>query len=284
MMLRMEYLVCRTAKDGTKLWQYRREVAPSLRSILGCREIKHSLGTSDLGVAQKRWAEVHAQVEQRIAEAAAGRKSPAIAAYKAVQDHVRGDERAEEGLDYHLTSLLEQRSLDPYRKAAVEALLQRHESDGADNPPLSILFGRYYAEKKLRPKTKLEWDGVLKRFTAMVGNLPVRGITKAHVRDFKQTLLATKGRTGASLSPSTVKKTLGALAAVMAWAKDNDYVAVNPVEKITVEAADSDESGRLPYSAEDLKVIFGTKREGNANHWLPWLALYTGHGSKSWAN
>jgi hypothetical protein len=91
-----------------------------------------------------------------LSEAAAGRKSPAIAAYKAVQDHVRGDERAEEGLDYYLTSLLEQRNLDPHRKAAVEALLQRHETDGADNPPLSILFGRYYAENKLQAKTKLE--------------------------------------------------------------------------------------------------------------------------------
>ena len=96
------------------------------------------------------------------------------------------------------------------------------------------------------------------------------------MREFKQSLLATKGRTGASLSPSTVKKTLGALAAVRAWAKDNDYIVVNPAEKITVEATDSDESGRVPYSPEDLKVIFGTKREGNANHWLPWLALYTG--------
>lgn len=40
-MFRMEYLVSRTAKDGITLWQYRREVPKPLRSILGCREIKH---------------------------------------------------------------------------------------------------------------------------------------------------------------------------------------------------------------------------------------------------
>jgi integrase len=62
----------------------------------------------------------------------------------------------------------------------------------------------------------------------------------------------------------------------MAWAKDNDYIAVNPAERITVEATDSNESGRVPYSPEDLKLIFGAKRKGDANHWLPWLALYTG--------
>jgi hypothetical protein len=215
MMVRMEYLVSRTAKDGITLWQYRREVPKPLRSILGCREIKHSLGTSDLGAAQKRWAEVHAQVEQRMAEAEAGRKSPAIAAYKAVQDHVRGDDRAEEGLDYHLTSLLEQRNLDPHRKAAVEALLKRDEHGGEDNPPLTILAGRYYTEKKMRPKTKLEWEGVIARFVATVGDLPVKAIRQANVRTFKASLLATKGRTGGTLSPATVRKSLGALAAVL---------------------------------------------------------------------
>jgi hypothetical protein len=46
--------------------------------------------------------------------------------------------------------------------------LQRHETDGADNPPLSILFGRYSAENKLQAKTKLEWDGVLKKFGGCV--------------------------------------------------------------------------------------------------------------------
>lgn len=277
MIFQMEfpYLVKRKTKTGAEVFQYRREVLQLLRSILG-REIKHSLGTSDLGVAQKRWAEVHAQVEQRIAEATAGRKSPAIAAYKAVQAHVPGDWRAEEGLDLHLTSMLEQPNLDPHRRAAVEALLNRRDNDGADNPPLSILFGRYYAEKKLRPKTRLEWDGVLKRFVATVGDLPVKAISQANVRALKASLLATKGRTGGTLSPATVKKTLGALAAVLAWAQSEGYAASNPAARITIDATDSDESGRLPYSAEDLKVIFGTKREGNANHWLPWLALYTG--------
>jgi len=44
---------------------------------------------------------------------------------------------------------------------------------------MEYLVCRTAGEKKLRPKTKLEWDGVLKRFTAVVGDLPVRGITKA---------------------------------------------------------------------------------------------------------
>jgi integrase len=135
---------------------------------------------------------------------------------------------------------------------------------------------RYYAEKKMRPKTKLEWEGVIARFVATVGDLPVKVVSQAHVRAFKAALLATKGRTGGTLSPATVRKSLGALAAVLQWAQNEGYLTINPAARITIDATDSDESGRLPYSAEDLKVIFGAKREGNANHWLPWLALYTG--------
>jgi len=136
-----------------------------------------------------------------IAEAEAGRKSPAIAAYKAVADHQRGDERQEEGLDLHITTLLDQNHLDPTLRASLEALLKRDEHGGEDNPPLTIRAGRYYAEKKMRPKTKLEWEGVIARFVATVGDLLVKVVSQAHVRAFKAALLATKGRTGGTLSP-----------------------------------------------------------------------------------
>jgi len=275
--MRLDYLVERKTKAGVVVFQYRREVPVPLRSILGVREIKRTLRTSDEGEARKLWADAHAQAERMIAEAEAGRKSPAIAAYKAVQAHQQSDDPTrEEALDYHLTDLLEREDLDPHLRASVEALLKRGEHGGEDNPPLSILAGRYYAEKKMRPKTKLEWEGVIARFVATVGDLPVKVIAPAHVRAFKAALVATKGRTGGTLSPATVRKTLGALAAILSWALREGYLTINPAARITIDATDSDETGRLPYSAEDLKVIFGEEREGDANHWLPWLALYTG--------
>jgi integrase len=274
--MRLDYLVERKTKAGVVVFQYRREVPAPLRSILGVREIKRTLRTSDESEARKLWADAHTQAERMIAEAEAGRKSPAIAAYKAVADHQRGDERQEEGLDLHITTLLDQNHLDPTLRASLEALLKRDEHGGEDNPPLTILAGRYYAEKKMRPKTKLEWEGVIARFVARVGDLPVKAISQANVRTFKLSLLATKGRTGGTLSPATVRKSLGALAAVLQWAQNEGYLTINPAARISIDATDSDETGRLPYSAEDLKVIFRTKREGDANHWLPWLALYTG--------
>ena len=98
-------------------------------------------------------------------------KSPSIAAYKAVeawrQERVQrpaADHDEEDALDLHITTLLERDNLDTHRRAVLQALLNRDEDGGADHPPLSILFGRYYSERKLPPKAKLEWDGVLKRF------------------------------------------------------------------------------------------------------------------------
>lgn len=285
MLVRMKGLVKRGG-----VWLYRREVPRRLRSIIGSREVKRTLGTGHLNAAQRRWQTVNAEVDRLFAEAEAAVKNPSVAAYKAVEDWRQtraaspDDDGQEDALDLHLTTLLERDGLDPTKRAAVEALLRRRDDDGADNPPLSILFERYYAERKLPAKTKLEWDGVLKRFTTVMGgDLPVRAITAAHVRSFKTALFATTGRTGKTLSTATVKKALGALGSVLSWAEREGYLAANPAEGITTAVAKGDsEDRRLPYDADDLKTLFSReavearRKTRPADHWLPYLALYTG--------
>ena len=76
-----------------------------------------------------------------------------------------------------------------------------------------------------------------------------------------------------------MKKTLGALASVLSWAMKEQYITSNPALGITVRSGGhggNEEERRLPYSAEDLTKLFAVKRAGSANHWLPYLALYTG--------
>jgi len=53
--MRVDYLVERKTKAGVVVIQYRREVPAPLRSILGVREIKRTLRTSDEGEARKLW-------------------------------------------------------------------------------------------------------------------------------------------------------------------------------------------------------------------------------------
>jgi len=294
MLVRMNGLVKRGG-----VWQYRRAVPPRLRSLIGSHEVKRTLGTGDLQVAQRRWQTVKAEVDRLFTEAEAGLKNPSVAAYRAVEE-LRQERAArpatddeEDALNLHLTTLLERDNLDPARRAVLEGLLKRDTAGGEDNPPLSVLFDRYHAERKLPPKTKLEWDAVLRRFTATVGgDLPVRSITQGHVRSFKTALLATKGRTGTTLSGATVKKSLGALASVLSWAKREGYLTANPAEGITTAIAKGDpEERRLPYDADDLKKLFSAEavearrspfsgvrpaKASPANHWLPFLALFTG--------
>src|SRR5262245_25180588 len=64
---------------------YRRRVPRHLRSIIGSREIRKSLVTSDLTVAQRRWQTVHTEADRMLAEAEKAAKNPSVAAYKAVE-------------------------------------------------------------------------------------------------------------------------------------------------------------------------------------------------------
>jgi hypothetical protein len=142
MLVRMTGLVKRGG-----VWIYRRMVPPRLRSIIGSREVKRWLGTTDLQAAQRRWQTVNAEVDRIFAEAEASLKNPSIAAYKAVEEWKQDrtarvvDQDEEEALDSHLTTLLERNNLDPHQRAVIEGLLRRQDDGGADNPPLSILFG-----------------------------------------------------------------------------------------------------------------------------------------------
>jgi integrase len=280
MLVRMRGLVKRGG-----VWQYRREVPLHLRSIIGAREVKRSLRTGHHPTALRLYPAVDAEIERFFSEAEAGVKSPAIGAYKAVEAwraERRGRPEGEEALDHHITTLLARNDLDPRQRAALEALLTRQDGDEGDNPPLSILFKRYHEERKLPAKTKLEWDGVLRRFTAVVGDLPVKSVTPAHVRAFKASLIgSTSKRSGRAMAPGTVQKLLNALRSVLSWAKSEGYVTINPVEGITTIAKRDEEERRLPYGPEDLKKLFSREavesRKGKpADEWLPYLALYTG--------
>jgi hypothetical protein len=127
------------------------------------------------------------------------------------------DSDTEEALDLLLTTASrrrradrEKKKIDAGQRVAIEAFLGRHDDDGVDNPPLTILFERYYAERKLPLKTKSEWEGVCRRFRETTGgDLPARAVTQAHVRQFKTSLLTTTSkRTGNTMAPATVRKRL----------------------------------------------------------------------------
>src|SRR5688572_11862705 len=145
------------------VWVYRKVVPPQLRSLIGATEIWRSLGTDDLDQAQERWREVRAEVDRSFQR---GQCVPSS------------------------SQLRNSRSENRHGQAPTPHEAEQIQGDG-ENPPISVIFTRYYAERKLPAKTRLEWDLVLERTQMILGaEKPIRSVTQAHVRQLKDLLLS----------------------------------------------------------------------------------------------
>jgi integrase len=154
-----------------------------------------------------------------------------------------------------------------------------------------------------------EFELGIARFIELHGDMPVRQITRKHVREFREALqdIPTR-RTGAlrkaplpelvkwakahpsaeRLSAATVNKSLGAVQAVAVWARDNGLIPddvpwSDPVANMRLEEPAPE---REPWEIAELNVLFASPvyaqgqrpkaGGGEAAHWLPLLGLYTG--------
>jgi len=177
---------------------------------------------------------------------------------------------------------------------------------------LSGLFEKWAVEKRVtRSENTVQDFGVyVHRFIEFHGDLPVKQITKAHVRDYRDAMLklpvinqlshhyrsftvqqlldlGDKQPDLQRLSPKTVnEKALGAVGAVLKWGAKNGYLDSNPASDMKISLSKSAPKARLPYSIDDLNMIFrfpvfttGERPRaggGEAAKWLPLLALFTG--------
>jgi len=274
-------------------WHFRRAVPKALRSIVGQREIVRSLHTSDLQVAKSRSIAVAAEVDTLLWRARRTLANPEAAVAAVASKLVRQDTEARRGtlldddtreaeqagiLD-ELERLTEQPKAgdltsEVERQARIRALrailakLENGTPDGApaDDITLSVLFTRYQAERKPTAKVWREFDLIERHFITVNGDLAVSTIGKHHVRALKTALLtmpSSKPRRGqqegATLSRATAVKLLSLLRSVFAWAEREGFVASNPVAGMAqmpkAKGATDDESGRLPFSVEQVRQI-----------------------------
>ena len=167
-------------------------------------------------------------------------------------------------------------------------------------PTLTQILDAWLTERKPPEKTKREWRTAVRRFTEVNGDLPVDAITKAHVREFKDTLLrlpavlphrlrkmplprvvaATKGDERPRLSPGAVGKQLTAIRSLLSWCACNGYVEANVATGVGVAGAKNADGSRLPYDPSDMKTIFADVARFRESHpsrfWLPLMAAFTG--------
>lgn len=190
------------------------------------------------------------------------------------------------------------------------AKLSTTPSKSADGPTLMEVFDKWVDERKPPKNTASDFGTYCRRFVELHGVIPIRSITKSHVREFKDAMLRFPSRLGRMskfknktvpqllehvekhpdtqcLSPRTVNdKALGAVAAVLSYATRNGYLEHNPASGIKVEVSKVAKNRRLSYSVDDLNKIFrfpiyttGERPAGGAGeaaYWLPLLAAFTG--------
>ena len=148
------------------------------------------------------------------------------------------------------------------------------------SPLVSQVLARWAAERKPPPKTLADWQVIFNRFEAMHGDLRASQVTRGHVVKLKDSLVA------AGKATNTIDKHVSALRTVFEWAVGNDLMQTNPARGVKIAVAKIEREKRLPYNADDLKLIFSspvyTTGErpkaggGEAAYWLPLLALFTG--------
>src|SRR5438093_3740835 len=148
--------------------------------------------------------------------------NPAARAQRIVQQHEDAHQRrqrTDEALEDEAVVVADalERETDPVRVPALRSILKKlnapDDPSMGENPMLSIVFGRWRAERQPPARTWMEWTKARERSEQVAGgDLPVREVTKGHVRAFKAALMETTARNGdTKLAPTSIQKNLTAL-------------------------------------------------------------------------
>lgn len=145
--------------------------------------------------------------------------------------------------------------------------------------PFGALFERWNARAPHPRTTLYDFAKAARRFAALHDDLPIELVSPAHVEMFRDALIAEH------LAPGTIRKQMGALAAMLQVAVDEGMLAANPARGLVPRVART-AAARVGFDAAELTAIFSSPvyahgerpvaGAGDAAFWLPLLALYTG--------
>lgn len=156
------------------------------------------------------------------------------------------------------------------------------KKDKLSAPKLADLFDDWKGFGAKRPGSIMDADRVVREFVALVGDKPASDIVRKDILAYRDHLNAS-----GKLQYKTIRKKITMLSAIFGHAMDNEKLASNPAAGIKTPKSNVEEIPRVPYSLDDLKVVFGSKvfakgwrppraASGEAIAWLPLLALFTG--------
>ncbi len=200
--------------------------------------------------------------------------------------------------------------VDPEPKAAMSSPRATFEAplDGSE-ATLEVAFEGWKKAQSRKETTLREFTYAIRLFKELYGEMPLTGITRAHVRKFREALQALPVRRSGELlsatlpelvewsaqhpdarriTPATVNKILTALQAIGSWAYENGVIPegsswTNPFSRMLLETREAE---REPWDKEDFRKLFSSPvfadglrprgGGGDAAYWLPLLGLYTG--------
>ena len=252
---------------GNKWWAHR-SIPPSLRPVLGKRNLRKNLDTADLSEAKSRRDEAMAEFAREIAWAKkvkSGLIDPLEARATELRDAavpvrvVGGASVPEPGLKAALLA----EELDNVRRAhGPEAAKRFHAiATAKGSTPLDHHLDRHQAAAQTKAKTRMEQRTAMKRLMAWDSSLTLE------IFDGKAAGRYTTESLSEYASPRTKNKHISHLSAYWRWMIDKsliDAVATNPWTRKSdpIKGRNSTGTGRTerPFTADELKKLLA----GNA--------------------
>lgn len=174
-------------------------------------------------------------------------------------------------------------------------------------PTLRNAYRDWINQQSPSAKTAEEYGVYVERFISICGDIPIRCITKKHVLAYRDALSLfprnvpsdlrnasmtaiqewTAKSNAKQLARSTINdKAIGSISAILAVALSHDHIQTNPCLGTKFQLKEGEVVERRPYSDDDLKALMNSpvlakgKRYkgggGEAQKWLPLIAMYTG--------
>jgi len=137
----------------------------------------------------------------------------------------------------------------------------------------SKLVEGWTAERRPMLKTIYEWQRVLKQLASFLGHENASSLTADDLLRWKSSMIE------AGLRPKTVRDAkLAPLRAILQWGVQNQLLAENVAEKITIDVRAKQGEKKRSFTDEEGKIILRAawQEKDPVRRWVPWIGAYTG--------
>jgi integrase len=137
----------------------------------------------------------------------------------------------------------------------------------------SKLVEGWTAERRPAPKTVYEWQRVIKQLISFLGHENASSLTADDLFRWKSSMVE------AGLRPKTVRDAkLAPLRAILQWGVQNQQLAENVAEKITIDVRAKQGEKKRSFTDEEGRMILraALREKDPVRRWVPWIGAYSG--------